>query len=73
MLKYFDGEQGVNAKLELVGSDLKHLNSKSLFTGIIFQFNHKNALYDMKGGDRGILLIERKSLIECFEEIVFKD
>ena len=36
MLKYFEGEQGNKAKLELISTDLANLKSKSLFTGIIF-------------------------------------
>ena len=72
MLKYYEREQGKNAKMELVAADLKHLKSKSLFTGIIFQFNHKKALLDMRDENRGIILIGLKSLIESFEEIVFK-
>lgn len=72
MLKYFEGEQGENAKLELVFSDLENLKSKSLFTGIIIQFNQKVALLDMKSENRGIILVGLKSLIECFEDIVFR-
>ncbi len=72
MLKYFEGERGKNAKLELVSADLENLNSKSLFTGVIFQFNHKVALLNMKEETRGILLVGLKSLIESFEEIVYR-
>ena len=70
LLKYFKGEQSENAKSELVDSDLKRLNSKSLFAGVFFQFNHKEALLEMRSEDRGIVLIGLKSLIECFEEMV---
>lgn len=70
MFKYYEGEQGENAKLEFVDSELKHLNSKSLFVGVFFQFNHKKALLEMRMEKRGILLTGLKSLIECFEEIV---
>lgn len=72
MLQYFEGEQGQSAKLELIASDLGHLKSKSLFTGIIFQFNQKATLLGTKNETRGIILIGLKSLIECFEEIVYK-
>lgn len=72
MLKYFEGEQGQSAKLELIASDLGHLKSKSLFTGIIFQFNQKASFLGMKNETRGIILVGLKSLIECFEEIVYK-
>ena len=70
MLKYFEEENDKNDKLELVDSDLRHLNSRALFAGVLFQFNQKQALVDMGDEERGILLIGLKSLIECFEEIV---
>lgn len=73
MLKYFEGEHGKNAKLELVSSDLENLNSKSLFTGVVFQFNQKVALLNMKEQTRGIILVGLKSLIESFEEIIYKN
>ena len=69
MLKYFKGEQSDNSKLEVISSDLENLKSKALFTGVIFQFNHKKALLNMKNETRGIILVGLKSLIECFEEI----
>jgi len=72
MLKYFEGEQGKNAKMEFISTDLENFNSKSLLTGIIFQFNEKIALLDMQNETRGIILVGLKSLIDCFEEIVFR-
>jgi hypothetical protein len=72
MLKYFEGERGENAKLELVSADLENLNSKSLFTGVILQFNQKVALLNMKAETRGIILVGLKSLIESFEEIIYR-
>ena len=72
MLKYFEGEQSRNSKLEVISADLENLNSKSLFTGVIFQFNQKAALLNMKNETLGIILVGLKSLIECFEEITFK-
>lgn len=72
MLKYFEGEQSKNSKQEVISSDLEHLKSKSLFTGVIFQFNQKTALLNMKSETRGIILVGLKSLIECFEEITIR-
>jgi len=72
MLKYFDGEQGHSAKIELIASDLGHLKSKSLLIGIILLFTQKASLLEMKNETRGIILVGLKSLIECFEEIVYK-
>ena len=73
MLKYFDGEYGQSAKYNFVESDLRHLNSKALFTGILFQFNHKKSLIEMNSEEKGIILIGMKSLIECFDEINAKN
>jgi len=70
MLKYLEGEQGENAKLNLIASDLIHLRSKELLTGIIFQFNNKKELLSLNNSIRGKILIGIKSLIESFEEII---
>lgn len=70
MLKYFEKEKDESEKLDFVDSVLRHLNSRALFTGVLYQFNQKQALLDMRDKERGILLIGLKSLIECFEEIV---
>ena len=72
MLKYFGGEQIKNSKQEIISADLESLKSKSLYTGVIFQFNQKVALLNMKTETRGIILVELKSLIECFEEVTLK-
>ncbi len=72
MLKYFEGEQSSNSKLEVISADLENLYSKSLFTGVIFQFNQKVELLNMNNEKRGIILVGLKSLIECFEEITFR-
>ena len=71
MLKYFEGEQGQKASKEFISTDLKNLRSKSLFGGISFQFFEKTSLLEMENEDKGIILVGMKSLIECFEEIVF--
>ena len=72
MLKYFEGEQSENSKLEVISADIENLYSKSLFTGVIFQFNQQVALLNMNTETRGIVLVGLKSLIECFEEITFR-
>lgn len=72
MLKNFEGEIGQKAKLDLVFSDLGHLKSKALLTGIFLQFNCKYSLKNMKSEEKGSVLIGMKSLIECFEEVIQK-
>lgn len=71
MLKYYEGELGQKASIEFISTDLKNLKSKSLFGGIIFKFVEKTPLLEMENEDRSIILVGMKSLIECFEEIVF--
>lgn len=73
MLKYFEGENEPNAQNNVVKSDLRHLHSKALLTGIFFQFNHKKPLIEMNPEKKGIILIGMKSLIECFDEITIKN
>ena len=72
MLKYYEGEQGQKASMELISNDLKNLKSKSLFAAIVFQFFEKIPLLEMENESRGSTLVGMKTLIECFEEIVFK-
>lgn len=72
MLKYFEGEMGQEAKIDLVSSDLGHLKSKALLSGIFLQFNRKYSLKKMKSEEKGSVLIGMKSLIECFEEVIQK-
>jgi hypothetical protein len=69
LLKYLEGEPGQKEKTEVITSDLEHLNSKALLTGIFLRFNTQEALIKMKTETKGILLIGMKSLVECFEEI----
>ena len=73
MLKYFEGENGQNAKNNIVVSDLRHLHSKALLNGILFQFKHKKTLIEMNNEKKGIILISMKSLIEGFDEIIAKN
>jgi hypothetical protein len=72
MLKYFEGEIGEVAKMQLVSSDFENLRSKSLLTGVLAQFDQKATFLDMNRETRGIVIIGLKSLIECFEEIIEK-
>lgn len=72
MLNYFNGEQNRKSKLEVISTDLENLNSKSLFTCVIFKFNQKVALLNIKNETLGIILIGLNCLIECFKEITFK-
>ncbi len=70
MLKYFEGVQGENTKLDLVASDLDHLNSNALLAGILYQFNNKKPLINMNNLVKGQILIGMKCLVESFEEVI---
>ena len=72
MLKYYEGEEGDNAKMELIDADFNHLKSKALLAGIFMLFNEKGALLNLDEETKGIILIGLKSLIECFEEVIYK-
>jgi hypothetical protein len=71
MLNYMIGEPSEKEKSEIVGSDLGHLQSKALLTGIIFKFKTNKILASIMNGKGGIILIGMKTLIECMEEIVY--
>lgn len=69
MLAYYEGEQNDNDKLALTGSDINHLKSKALITGVLFLMNHKKPLSAMKSGQKGTLFLDMKCLVECLDEI----
>lgn len=48
-------------------SDLSHLKSKALLTGLMYQFDHLQSLSKMGINEKSMLIIGMKSLIECFE------
>jgi hypothetical protein len=70
MLKYMEGEPSGKGKSAIVGSDLGHLQSKALLTGIFFKFKTNITLAGIEKGKGGIILIGMKTLIECLEEII---
>jgi len=69
MLKYLEGESDPAELLNITASDLDHLKSKALLTGIFYRFDTQSILMKIDLGTRGTLLIGMKSIIECFEEI----
>ncbi len=69
MLKYLEGESDPAELHNITGSDLDHLKSKALLSGIFFMFDTQSSLVKMDITTKGTLLIGMKSVIECFEEI----
>jgi hypothetical protein len=71
MLKYLDDTDNVEEFNSVVKSDLGKLKSKALFTGIHLTFATEKVLKEMDSEKRIMTIIGMKTLIECFEEIVF--
>lgn len=69
MLKYTSGETKKEEIKSIYSNDLQNLNSKSLWSSILFQIHHVPVLQNMSMAKKGPLLIEMKSFIECFEKI----
>jgi len=67
MLRYLDGVNTDEEQSYVTRSDLSHLKSKALLTGVMFQFDHLQSLTKMGINEKGMLIIGMKSLIECFE------
>ena len=68
MLKYYVGEPGEAEKSALVESDLNHLDSKTIWTAVIFRFKNNETLLNLKEEIKAAVLIGTKTLIECLEE-----
>jgi hypothetical protein len=68
LLAYIEGEIREKEKMSVMSSDLGHLKSKALLTGILFRINTKDGFKTVSQTNREIILIGMKSLIECMEE-----
>lgn len=69
MMNYAEGESGQDAQMQIFSADLKELKSKALFTAILFQFNNILVLNQMEKRKRGIILMNIKCFIMCFERL----
>lgn len=65
LLKYLEQDDD---QLKTIESDLEHLDSKDLFTGLLFRFKTQNTLSNMSTENKSIIMIGMKTIIECFEE-----
>jgi hypothetical protein len=70
MLKNYVGEPGEAEKSAVIESDLSHLDSKTIWTAVIFRFKTNKTLLNLNEEIKGAVLIGMKTLIECLEEIV---
>ena len=67
-LQYLEGEPD-KQKDQILEGNLGALQSKALFTMVLFKFKEGPALKKLDPKLSGIMLIGMKSLIECFEQI----
>lgn len=68
-LKYLDGEPSKQDQDNIIDANLGALESKALFTAVLFKFKEGPALKKLHPEPSGIMLLGMKSLIECFEDI----
>lgn len=69
--QYLDAEKSEKDFINTISIDLRTIKSKALIAGILFRFDTTPVLSNLKSDLKGMVLIGIKSLIECFEEIVF--
>lgn len=65
-MKYLSGEHSGTSFDEACAADLESLESKALFTGMLFRYNEIEAIKQMDTELKGEILLGVKSLIECF-------
>ena len=68
MLKYYQGEKIQKDKQHIVETDLGQLQSKALYTAVLYRFKHQSALVKMKLAQQGKYLVILKSVIDCYEK-----
>lgn len=70
--KYLDTERSKEDFIKTTSINLENIQSKALIAGILLRFDVTPVLSNFKGDLKGMVLIGIKSLIECFEEIVYE-
>jgi hypothetical protein len=70
--KYLDGEGYANDFMNTTTSDLEHIKSKALLTGIFYRWNTHPGIVKMEDQIKSDLLIGLKSIIEGLEELLRK-
>jgi len=66
-LNYLEGEEDLDAKLELTESNLSKMRFKSLYTSITFISNEDKHFQRMDDEYKAATFLEMKTLIECME------
>ncbi len=62
MLKYLEGEPTEKQKSAIIGSDLEHLKSRALLTGVILRFKTHKTLMGIQSAKAGIILTGMKTI-----------
>ncbi len=68
-LKYLEGETtGSAAHTKATAADMQRMQSKALWTAIVYRFNERKALQNLEGVLKAMVLIGLKSIIEGLEQ-----
>lgn len=67
MLKYTEGESNMADIAQIYADDLNKIQSKALFTAVLYSFDTRPSLNKIDPKMKGIVLIGVKTFIECFE------
>lgn len=68
MLHYSEGESE-DPREKIYTDELQNLKSKALWTAVLFRYNSKSRLINMNPENKGLILIDILSFIQCFETI----
>jgi hypothetical protein len=67
MLKYTEGESNKAEVAKIYAADLNKIQSKALFTAVLYSFDTRPSLIKIDQKMKAIVLIGVKTFIECFE------
>jgi hypothetical protein len=66
MLHYSEGESE-ESRDKIYTDELQNLKSKSLWAAVHFRYNTRAVLVNMDSENKGLILIDILSFIQCFE------
>lgn len=69
LLSYLEVETSQQKKERIISADLSSFRSKALITAVLFLYQSRPVLLQMKENVRAIVLINIRSFIECFESL----
>ena len=68
-LQYLEGEPTLHAQSVTTELNLQQLQSKALFTAVLYRVLEGQHLQHLDTEEQGIMILSLKSLIECFESL----